>query len=78
MIDLASVIFIILLHLSYIGLGLCWSDTQKRIDVEKLSVCESIFKHWAIGVFFAIIILYLASFLQLYWVGFGVITFLSS
>jgi hypothetical protein len=76
MIDLASVIFIILLHLSYIGLGLCWSDTQKRIDVEKLSVCESIFKHWAIGVFFAIIILYLASFLQLYWVGFGVITFL--
>jgi hypothetical protein len=49
---------------------------QKRNDVEKLSSIESIFKHWAIGVFFAIIILYLASFLHLYWLGFGAITLL--
>jgi hypothetical protein len=70
------VVFLILLHLSYIGLGLCWADTQKRNDVEKLSSIESVFKHWAIGVFFVIIVLYLASFLHLYWVFFGMITLL--
>jgi len=76
MIDLANVVFLILLHLSYIGLGLCWVDTQKKNDVVKLSSIESIFKYWAIGIFFAITALYLASFLHLYWLSFGAITLL--
>jgi hypothetical protein len=82
MIDFSSVLFLILLHLSYIGLGLrlgrCWPAFQKSsgADAENLSRCEALFKHWALGVFVAMILLCLASLLHFYWIGFWLITLL--
>ena len=54
MIDSLSVLYLISLHLSYIGVGLYWSDFQKKSNMEQpknLGFFDSVFKNWAIGVF---------------------------
>jgi hypothetical protein len=76
MIDFASLFYVLLIHLSFIGLGRFWADFQGKSTGENFSASESLFKYWAVGVFFAIVALYLASFLHLYWLTFGVITLL--